>query len=450
MADLVKMISRAKPEDRTRLFTEYMANDFDDPTPTFGERIAENFQKNIGGWRGIGNIIGHVSGNLAVSLGQPHWSTGAAIGRGLGQAGVGLEALIARQGDRVDDEELEDWIEEQLADPDLPADERKLLESYNMGGGELAKLQLAMDRTRAKNAAGSAYSQSPADLARDRQTSAARQEMLDNPLMIDQLKNIDERSNAFQHSRRPYRTKPDPEYERFYGWSSQTGWDSGEFIPWEAFSASPMTDLGQNGPAGPIVDEIARPHDPDVLDETPVESGLLADLYSSAGLTEQPSDDSFGERVFGGTPVAESVDASGQLAIDNAHGSQSLFNDAFKRFGGGMGDSAGTETVRSRSDFEGDPNLVSPLRRQEELRTGGIVGGMINRMAHGPSELATYALDAFDNRDEDLSGPQDDPYLVGRKGRQALLRGGSGRGADALSEAPDRIMTAIEKMLQRY
>jgi len=124
--------------------------------PTGGEspglmaQLGGNLSRNVGGLGGAlmsaGGMFGHMA--AAAARGGPG-GVGNAVAEAFGQGVSALPQSFAQNRGRQDEINTRAFISDKLQDPNLPDDERRILEAYGTGDPRLATLQLQLERYRA-------------------------------------------------------------------------------------------------------------------------------------------------------------------------------------------------------------------------------------------------------------------------------------------------------------
>lgn len=127
--------------------------DLDVVTSSKWTKAGEAVMEHVGGWAGAGQAFGDVMGRMAMAAANPGVgrSVGDAVAGAFGEGVANLSGTFARNREYADEREIRAYIEERLQDPNLTQDERDLFDAFKRGGNDLARLQIAQQRTSAYN-----------------------------------------------------------------------------------------------------------------------------------------------------------------------------------------------------------------------------------------------------------------------------------------------------------
>lgn len=439
MQGIMEKLASADPSQREGVFSNEIANIGADSGPSL-------FQKglgSIGGASGAFTAAGKTLAALASGLATPSYNN--TLGQGFAAAAGALPGALEESRGMAREKEMYRWIDSQLEDPALPDDERSMLQAARGGNMPLAELQARMSTARSKAlSAGLPKKPTAAELRKDRQRRSVWEVSAnERGYSRRDLKNRNTPGTLDADAAKQFLGESDEDFQNRVRYMNDVGdrlngdspFQRVKYSDWLANQAGRAEGGGSGEPAGEILKNVAGASEDDGFSfDDFIPDGLLPvekQLYESLGIQAPPSSDSFADRVFGGTPVEAGLEAVGTSAMNEASASSALVKSIMGYFGGGESGGDSAPELRSRQAFEADPNARrSTLRREESLRGGGI----------------TDLLGGFDNREEDLSGIGNDPYLQGRKARQDLLNGGSQVGT-ALRNAPSEFMSAIERAL---
>lgn len=238
------------------------------------------FERGLGGGGGLLMSLGDVLSQMALATATPSYGgVGESLARGLA-ADVG--GSIGRAREAADRVELDEYIEGELANPDLPDDERRLLEAFGSGGSDLAALQVrqqAIQERRAERLASAGPKPLSREALRNEQERRGRWAVIaDRGLATFDITTMNTQGSILNTALKRFHDEPERDFrlrqqyalekadlfarlgegdsdlmarESFNDWTKRKG------VTYGGDPSASVADTPATGPAGPIVDDAA-------------------------------------------------------------------------------------------------------------------------------------------------------------------------------------------------